>query len=213
MDGRLSCRGPGNPRWRPPSPEFPSASASWEKPASAWSTICASASADWRAWSTVAWPLLCPGMRMRLRARRCRNSRSWGRELAAWRERLGLASDGRRCGGTRAGAVGPSKRWPTAYYADLAQRLAAEGAWVWIIGGPGEKEIAAQIVRTRPGRHPGSHRAGPAQCASLRSLRQKPPCPTIPGSCMSRRRLEPRRWAFSAQRALGTGLRLIRSPR
>ena len=46
------------------------------------------------------------------------------------------------------GAVGPSKRWPAAHYADLAQRLAAEGTWVWVIGGPGEKEIAAQIVRT-----------------------------------------------------------------
>jgi heptosyltransferase II len=68
-------------------------------------------------------------------------------ELAAWRERLGL--------GTRAarpvvafapGAVGPAKRWPGAYYADLARRLAAEGNCVWVIGGPGEKEIAAEIV-------------------------------------------------------------------
>jgi heptosyltransferase-2 len=75
-----------------------------------------------------------------------------GRELAAWRERLGLASDGRRPVVALApGAVGPSKRWPTPYYADLAQRLAADGAWVWIIGGPGEKEIAAQIVRTQQG--------------------------------------------------------------
>lgn len=75
-----------------------------------------------------------------------------GPELAAWRERLGLASDGRRPVVALApGAVGPSKRWPTAYYADLAQRLAADGAWVWIIGGPGEKEIAAQIVRTHQG--------------------------------------------------------------
>jgi heptosyltransferase-2 len=74
-----------------------------------------------------------------------------GPELAAWRERLGLASDGRPVVALAPGAVGPSKRWPTAYYADLAQRLAAEGAWVWIIGGPGEKEIAAQIVRTHQG--------------------------------------------------------------
>ena len=74
-----------------------------------------------------------------------------GPELAAWRERLGLASDGRPVVALAPGAVGPSKRWPTAYYADLAQRLAAEGAWVWVIGGPGEKEIAAQIVRTHQG--------------------------------------------------------------
>jgi heptosyltransferase II len=74
-----------------------------------------------------------------------------GPELAAWRERLGLASDNRPVVALAPGAVGPSKRWPAAYYADLAQRLAAEGTWVWVIGGPGEKEIAAQIVRTHQG--------------------------------------------------------------
>ena len=152
MDGRLSCRGPGNPRWRPPSPEFPSASGSWEKPASAWSTICASASADWRAWSTVAWPLLCPGMRMRLRACRCRNSRSRGRN---WRRGAkGWGSHPMavvRWWHSRRGRSGHPSAGPPPYYADLAQRLAAEGAWVWIIGGPGEKEIAAQIVRTHQG--------------------------------------------------------------
>jgi heptosyltransferase-2 len=74
-----------------------------------------------------------------------------GPELAAWRERLGLASDGRRVVALAPGAVGPSKRWPAAHYADLAQRLAAEGTWVWVIGGPGEKEIAAEIVGTHQG--------------------------------------------------------------
>ena len=69
-------------------------------------------------------------------------------ELRAWRERLGLAPDGRPVVALAPGAVGPSKRWPVAYYADLAQRLAAEGTWVWVIGGPGEREIAAQIVRS-----------------------------------------------------------------
>jgi heptosyltransferase II len=44
------------------------------------------------------------------------------------------------------GAVGPSKRWPPAYYAELARRLIAEGNSVWVIGGPGEKEIAAEIA-------------------------------------------------------------------
>ena len=55
-----------------------------------------------------------------------------GAELAAWRERLGLPSDGRPVVALAPGAVGPSKRWPAAYFADLAQRLAAEGAWVWV---------------------------------------------------------------------------------
>jgi heptosyltransferase-2 len=44
------------------------------------------------------------------------------------------------------GAVGPAKRWPSSYYAELARTLASEGSDIWVIGGPGEKEIAAQIV-------------------------------------------------------------------
>ena len=72
-------------------------------------------------------------------------------ELRAWRERLGLALDGRPVVALAPGAVGPSKRWPAAYYAELAQRLAAEGTRVWVIGGPGEREIAAQIVRSDRG--------------------------------------------------------------
>ena len=72
-------------------------------------------------------------------------------ELRAWRERLGLALDGRPVVALAPGAVGPSKRWPAAFYAELAQRLAAEGTRVWVIGGPGEREIAAQIVRSDRG--------------------------------------------------------------
>jgi heptosyltransferase-2 len=72
-------------------------------------------------------------------------------ELRAWRERLGLALDGHPVVALAPGAVGPSKRWPAAYYAELAQRLAAEGTGVWVIGGPGEREIAAQIVRSDRG--------------------------------------------------------------
>jgi heptosyltransferase II len=68
-------------------------------------------------------------------------------ELAAWRGRLGLgASPARPVVAFAPGAVGPAKRWPGAYYADLARRLAAEGNCVWVIGGPGEKELAAEIV-------------------------------------------------------------------
>ena len=72
-------------------------------------------------------------------------------ELAAWRERLGLAADGRPVVALAPGAVGPSKRWPAAYYAELAQRLAAEGTRVWVIGGPGEREIAARNRAADPG--------------------------------------------------------------
>src|SRR5882724_668592 len=71
-------------------------------------------------------------------------------EVAAWRARLRLAPDGSQPGrpvvAFAPGAVGPSKRWPAAYYAELARRLAVEGNCVWVIGGPGEKELAAEIV-------------------------------------------------------------------
>jgi lipopolysaccharide heptosyltransferase II len=65
-------------------------------------------------------------------------------EVAAWRQKLGLAGDGRRVVALAPGAVGPSKRWGN--YAELARRLAAEGNQVWVIGGPGEKEMAREIA-------------------------------------------------------------------
>ncbi len=71
-------------------------------------------------------------------------------ELANWRQRHGLARDGRPVVALAPGAVGPSKRWPCAYYVDLAQRLAAEGNAILIVGGPGERQLAAEIAR--PGR-------------------------------------------------------------
>lgn len=42
------------------------------------------------------------------------------------------------------GAVGPSKRW--SYYVEAAKALADKGFDVWVIGGPGEKPAASQIV-------------------------------------------------------------------
>jgi heptosyltransferase-2 len=77
------------------------------------------------------WPL--PGLRVPAQG------------LAAWRQRLGLGPDSRPVVAFAPGAVGPSKRWP--YYADLGRRLAAEGNCVWLIGGPGEQELAAEIVQ------------------------------------------------------------------
>jgi heptosyltransferase-2 len=68
-------------------------------------------------------------------------------EIAAWRQRVRLSDDSRPAIALAPGAVGPSKRWPTEYYADLATRLIAEGLSVWILGGPQEKNIAAEIVR------------------------------------------------------------------
>src|SRR5262249_6598856 len=44
-------------------------------------------------------------------------------EVAAWRARRGLGANGRPVMALAPGAVGPSKRWPSAAYADLARRL------------------------------------------------------------------------------------------
>jgi heptosyltransferase-2 len=48
------------------------------------------------------------------------------------------------------GAVGPSKRW--SYFADAARELAARGVDVWIVGGPGEKAVARELVQAAGGR-------------------------------------------------------------
>ncbi len=44
------------------------------------------------------------------------------------------------------GAVGKGKAWPVAHYSDLARQLAAKGARVWVLGGPNETPLAADIV-------------------------------------------------------------------
>ncbi len=41
---------------------------------------------------------------------------------------------------------GPAKRWPIAYFAELAQQLRARGYEVWLIGSPKDKEIANKLV-------------------------------------------------------------------
>jgi heptosyltransferase-2 len=69
-------------------------------------------------------------------------------EIAGWREQLELTADSRPAIAFAPGAVGQSKRWPAEYFAQLAKRLVAEGHSVWILGGPHEKKIAADILRT-----------------------------------------------------------------
>jgi heptosyltransferase-2 len=66
-------------------------------------------------------------------------------EITGWRERQGL-SEVRPTVALAPGAVGPSKRWPVHAYADVARQLTAAGVAVWVVGGPGEKPLAAQIV-------------------------------------------------------------------
>ena len=65
-------------------------------------------------------------------------------EVTGWRERLGLTAQ-RRVVALAPGAVGPSKRWPGASFAELARALIAQGCEVWIIGGPSEAPLARLI--------------------------------------------------------------------
>jgi heptosyltransferase-2 len=65
----------------------------------------------------------------------------------AWRTQRGLPDDGRPIVAFAPGAVGPSKRWPAAQYAELAHTLTAQGNAVWVLGSPGEAPLAAEIVR------------------------------------------------------------------
>ena len=69
-------------------------------------------------------------------------------EKAAWRARRGLTADDGPVVALAPGAVGPSKRWPSGSYAEAARRLADQGVTVWVVGGPGEREIADEIVQT-----------------------------------------------------------------
>ena len=69
-------------------------------------------------------------------------------EIAQWRARLGLSPDGRRVIAFAPGAVGPSKRW--SYFPDVARRLTDQGLTVWVVGGPGERALAAEIAAASP---------------------------------------------------------------
>ncbi len=66
-------------------------------------------------------------------------------EVAAWTSRNGLEAT-RPAVAICPGAVGPSKRWPSASYAEVARRLAENGIAVWVLGGPGEDAIAQEIA-------------------------------------------------------------------
>ena len=68
-------------------------------------------------------------------------------ELSAWRARSGLAASERPVVALCPGAAGAGKAWPVARYAELAGRLRALGATVWVLGGLGEKAAAAEISR------------------------------------------------------------------
>ena len=63
-------------------------------------------------------------------------------DVARWRAAQGLGTEPAVALGP--GSVGASKRWT--YYPEAARQLAAQGLNVWVVGGPGEKALAAEIV-------------------------------------------------------------------
>jgi heptosyltransferase-2 len=69
-------------------------------------------------------------------------------ERIAWRARRRIAEVAAPVVTLAPGAIGPGKAWPVGHYAELARDLAAEGVDVWIVGGPREKALAVDIVRT-----------------------------------------------------------------
>src|ERR1700722_3839100 len=63
-------------------------------------------------------------------------------EVARWRQSGGLGTH--RAVAPAPGSPGASKRWT--YYPQIARLLAEQGLDVWVVGGPGEKPLAAEIV-------------------------------------------------------------------
>jgi heptosyltransferase-2 len=69
--------------------------------------------------------------------------------IAAWRRQHALADD-RPVVALAPGAVGPSKRWPAASYAELARSLAEDGVAIWVLGSPAEQPLAQEIAAAAP---------------------------------------------------------------
>jgi len=67
------------------------------------------------------------------------------KEVAAWHGHNGL-EQGRPAIAICPGAVGPSKRWPSASYAEVARRLAGDGLAIWVLGSPAEKTLAQEVA-------------------------------------------------------------------
>ncbi len=69
-------------------------------------------------------------------------------EAARWRQANGLGTGPAVALGP--GSVGESKRWT--YYPEAARLLAERGFDVWVVGGPGEKALAQEIVAAGGGK-------------------------------------------------------------
>ena len=94
-------------------------------------------------------------------------------EAAEWRAARGLPDDGRPVVAFAPGAVGPSKRWPVTYFAELARKLTAEGLAVWVLGSPAESAARRRDRRRRRPRRARPHLAGSSQRHPGAEVRQR----------------------------------------
>lgn len=91
-----------------------------------------------------------PGERLRQPLPEPRLTRNAPRE-AATLAALGLASAHEPVVFCPGAEYGPAKRWPTAYYAELARALTARGHDVWLVGSAKDAPVAEQIVAQSAG--------------------------------------------------------------
>lgn len=67
-------------------------------------------------------------------------------EVERWRAQRGLNAEARPIVTLSPGAVGAGKAWPVGHYRQLARALVRDGASIWVLGGPNETALAAQIA-------------------------------------------------------------------
>jgi heptosyltransferase-2 len=72
-------------------------------------------------------------------------------ELSHWRANNRLPEQTNPIVALCPGAVGAGKAWPASHYAALARDLTADGASVWVLGGPNEGPIARKIAQASYG--------------------------------------------------------------
>ena len=72
-------------------------------------------------------------------------------ERTALRHRLELTDDAPVAVFCPGAEYGPAKRWPAAYFASLAQRLASGGWQIWLIGSPKDRGVGEKIASLSAG--------------------------------------------------------------